>query len=173
MRAAEALLAIVALAAAAVLACCWRTAPQRLQITFYGNYCGPGDGDGFEAMTVDGIDALCKQHDWCIGEALRSKMPIPLRSHTNPAYGCEIQECDMQFLESARAYDSSSCGADSAQFYFGSLWKVRCLAFLKLSMLYHEMKVAETCSAIAAAPEQWACSERQAARRYCVAGGRG
>lgn len=82
-----------------------------LTVALLGHYCGPSNGGEFEREPRDMLDAVCAQHDYCIersrynvrGEK-RSLYPvgelasegfrrcgIPLRSHTHPAYGCQIK----------------------------------------------------------------------------------
>ena len=83
-----------------------------LSVALLGHYCGPSNGGEFDREPRDMLDAVCAQHDYCIersrynvGGVARSLYPvgestkegfrrcgIPLRSHTHPAYGCQIKQ---------------------------------------------------------------------------------
>ena len=83
-------------------------------------YCGPQNGDDFARAPRDVLDTICAQHDYCIeksyyavnGQPRRiypmghvdadnmTRCGIPIRSHTNPKYGCQIAACDREILAS-------------------------------------------------------------------------
>ena len=83
-------------------------------------YCGPQNGDDFARAPRDVLDTICAQHDFCIeksyyavnGQPRRiypmghvdadnmTRCGIPIRSHTNPKYGCQIASCDREMLAS-------------------------------------------------------------------------
>eukprot|EP00808_Paulinella_micropora_P024986 g48981.t1 len=65
---------------------------------FYGHYCGPWNGANFTVDPIDGLDALCQQHDRCIADKFPNET-IPIRSHLNHVYGCGIMLCDLSFME--------------------------------------------------------------------------
>lgn len=85
------------------------------------HYCGPSNGRNFQLEPWDVLDATCAQHDYCIEKSTywveglsRTLYPIgelderdeykrcgiPMRSHTNPAFGCQISKCDREMLRS-------------------------------------------------------------------------
>ena len=87
------------------------------------SYCGPQNGDDFSHAPSDVLDTICAQHDYCIEKSryyvegrYRHLYPmgtvdeasgdgflrcgIPVRSHTNPHFGCQISACDREMIAS-------------------------------------------------------------------------
>jgi len=85
------------------------------------SYCGPQNGDDFSRAPSDVLDTICAQHDYCIEKSryyvegrYRVLYPmgsvddgdgflrcgIPVRSHTNPHFGCQISACDREMIAS-------------------------------------------------------------------------
>lgn len=148
-----------------------------LSIALLGHYCGPSNGGEFDQEPRDMLDTVCAQHDYCIersrynvGGVARSLYPvgestiegfrrcgIPLRSHTHPAYGCQIKQCDSEMLESL---DSGifACSLDPGTpksrwcasrvgrrvCPFGAGYP-RCLVALIFARFYHHWKVSTAC----------------------------
>ena len=113
-------------------------------VSVYGQYCGPNNGFQYTKEPVDALDTLCKEHDWCIESKIGQK--IPLRSHTNPAFGCVIKDCDTAFIKQA-TLDKDLCKSS-----------LLCSIGTFLALQYHQRKVHETCIAIRKNPMQWKCS---------------
>ena len=83
-------------------------------------YCGPQNGHDFSRAPGDVLDTICAQHDYCIEKSMyyvkgqhRLLYPmgavdadrflrcgIPVRSHTNPHFGCQIMACDRELIAS-------------------------------------------------------------------------
>jgi len=112
-------------------------------VSVYGHYCGPNNGFQYSKKPVDGLDTLCKRHDWCIESKIGEK--IPLRSHTNPVFGCVIKDCDIAFIKQASSH-KDLCKSS-----------VLCSIGTFLALQYHQRKVRETCDAIGKNPLQWKC----------------
>ena len=110
-------------------------------LSVYGHYCGPIWVPIYKEP-VDALDNLCKEHDWCIESKIGQK--IPLRSHTNPAFGCIIKDCDAAFIEQA------TLDKDFVNLLLCSIGTF-------LALQYHQRKVRETCFAIQKNPMLCKC----------------
>lgn len=151
-------------------------------------YCGPHNGHDFSRVPVDTLDAICAQHDFCIEKAeyvvegqRRFLYPmgeqdadkflrcgIPMRSHTDPTFGCQINACDTEMFNSL--HTGFSCSPDAslpkspwcssprflqrmpcaeyASFSNPFLLPrfLACRAVARVSQAYHGWKIRNTCS---------------------------
>ena len=160
------ILALSVLFAFAASGCVWLRVAifETKSVTVYGNYCGPGNGDNYTLPAKDAVDALCRAHDKCIESSFPTVTSIPLRSHTEPRFGCDIMRCDMDFVRrgedvfsspSTRGHTGDTATSIQREKRCGTF----CKAFLWLGLRYHESKIAQTRAAIARAPSVWKCAE--------------
>ena len=120
-------------------------------LSIYGNYCGPSNGQNYTLKVKDNIDNLCKEHDYCIENNIGLGKYIPLRSHTNNKYGCIIKYCDEIFIingNNTKCYGIHQC------------------LFRYLSIKYHESKVYQTCVAINMFKDEWKCTCKHNGKIY-------
>jgi len=157
---------------------CKRRAPLAGSWWFY---CGPQNGRDFSQTPRDILDTICAQHDYCIekshyhvGGEQRLLYPIghvdsdsymrcgiPVRSHTNPHFGCQISMCDREMLlsleegfrcsenpllpKSAWCLDPNILGQQHCEEYKWTWRYTPCRMSAAAARAYHKWKLSNSC----------------------------
>lgn len=144
-------------------------------------YCGPQNGADFTRPPRDVLDTICAQHDYCIEKSKyyvqghhRLLYPIgtvdsdnfmrcgiPVRSHTNPSYGCQISACDREMLQSLEqgfrcsessflpkspwCQDARVLGKQYCQEYKWTWRYTPCRVSAYVAKAYHKWKLSTSC----------------------------
>jgi len=147
-------------------------------------YCGPSNFHDFSGTPTDVLDTICAQHDFCIERAEylvegrpRKLYPmgetdedgtqrcgIPMRSHTNPNFGCQISACDREMLESLKngfkcaddpsmpkgpwCQDSRFLGQSHCSEHRWTWKYLACQTVASVAKAYHGWKVRSTCNSM-------------------------
>ena len=127
---------------------------ENQSLTVYGNYCGPDNGQNYTLEPLDMVDVLCRAHDMCIESSFPGGTKIPIRSHTEPRFGCDIMRCDKEFVRDSEQVlkrdgtrDIPGVPRQRCDFF--------CRTFLWIGLCYHKSKIAQTRAAIATSPSKW------------------
>ena len=164
-------------------------------------YCGPQNGKDFSQAPRDILDTICAQHDYCIekshyhvrGEQRLlypmgqvdadnyTRCGIPVRSHTNPHFGCQISACDREMLQSleegfrcsenpllpksAWCHDANVRGRLHCEEYKWTWRYTPCRMSAAAARAYHRWKLSNSCRRMKG-PAVCVC--RRACARVCV-----